>query len=1052
MFIALDNGTNVVTFTKQPKCPYSISNATFVAPSLFSSYSIAGIGRIQTTLPFELPTGYSFITATKVSGGQCLFSTVLKSVITTVPDVILTQAQCDGTNGTVVVGNAALYTSISLHVRSTNELIQNKSGVFSQVPQGEFTLHFVSLVCGIEKFHGVMEVEMPPIQVEVIDTADGCIASSSVNVSLSVPGLPQANFSINGEPVRNSPFLLDIDTTYTVSYFNQGQILSCTGSREFTTPTPTADVTYTTLKPTCQADGTATLKSSRLSSLQVTGPVSNPLVTDGTFSVKFGQDYQVKDTCSQSVYHTSFPRTAPIYKVDWTSSTCAGVWTITVINWQEFSTLNLISSNPTTSLTSVNGVFSNLTARAWIFQTNEKGCTNTPLVHTDVVPSGPLDDMSGSQVIFSPVILTQNVCDQPGKMRLDVNYRNQILQSEEVVFTANQMITLPKVGVCSPFQFLPPADFNLAATPKLAITSTAKCSYSNDGTATITNPGPNAITQVSINGISYSKSVDNVYPFPAGQVSTVVTMQGCSKKYTFSNIVAPIKQFAFQLNILDGINADASKKWTGLGSEKEHVIKFSTTGCTGEYKFQIPTENVTIKTTPLANSCPSDATYQLRVSNNVSQVLPVTSVAVLIGDLEFDVESSTFININSFAKTTATITSNHCSWKHSFTPLKPKEAIFGLSLIQYPTCPGKRDGIFQIANSFNISAVVTGVSSTPSESYLDGDRIVGWGLNEEDLYTTPYPLSFTLYWNNGCSQIINKPFDPIKMIASFYPVYTIVPPECGSSHGKVVFDATSLSNYHLSVNRLYFPDINGEIHLLASTDSYVLYATNILTLCSVESTIRMWFDTQVPVKLDGLVITSETCPTARDGSITAPPSNTTSISNLAFPNNPTETPSDLEYLASNSTSTNTYVNLESGNYVLTMSNPTSPYCLLKQQVKVPLANPKPVYSLPGQCSATDSLDLTISLSEGQYTTINYTVNGTSQINNGLFTNLPLGKLTLQVQAISDRCSLVIKPTSYIVTRAVITPILDNSVCNQLTINATSGNPSATLYATVESQF
>eukprot|EP01133_Synstelium_polycarpum_P003521 gene3521-4027_t len=1095
MFLSVGNGTTTLTLTSpsgcshsydfifavpqlitldQPKCPNSVVDVTMSTPFLFKNYAISGRPDVLTDYPFKLRTGMSQVTFTTLAGGRCIFYSNLSPLSTAMPSLTITHAKCDGTNGTIKVDKYSSYTSLQIYVIQTNETLSAVNGLFANLPVSAYTITLVSATCGTEVISGAIDLIEPVIDVQLITDAQGCLTKDVATINATIAGLPNAKFSISDSDYMSSPFNLPINGNHQkqITYQDASNI-KCNDKRYLALPFPTADVYHSLSSvPTCKSPNTTvTLTSSRLNKITV----EDIELVNGQFTGIYGSSYLAIDGCSQGNYHFSIPRTQPIYTVDVTSGTCAGLWTITITNMHEYKQVSIFDPlNESISYTSPNGVFTNLTPRQWVISAMEKDCDGSVFINApvlvEVTPSGWYEEIDRNSIVFTTSIIRPNYCNITGLINITATYDGIIVAQGQAELNQNNLIMLTPINSeCDSVPYVP-VGLNLPSVPKITLISPPSCDYSNDGVVEIVLDGPNTFLTLTIDDTYYVKSQDNLYPISAGTPHIQLDLQGCSNmKYEINYPVKSSSDFKIKysttpqrvndcttpsgsLTILNtetftklevGYNSlESGKTWTQLGANEPILIDFATATCTGKTYVTLPTEDITITTTQLQYTCKADGNYLLKATNgsyDYTQSLVDFVVTPRDNDANYRPESSTIYNTNNWpgdGDLDIDMTFHSCHWVHRLSPKEEHrpEDLFSFKIIQYPSCYNTADGIIQIINNFDLPLSITRVISD-FDFILKDDKLYGLMLNQWTI-DTPLDVALNIQWNEGCQQNYQFKLD-LSNAPKYIPEYTLVPPNCGSTYGKVVVDKATLQTYDLNIDGKVLPNEQGEIHFLVTPNGFMLNVHNRVTKCLIDLQLGLWYD--VPVEnFASAVVQPESCPGTGDGKVTViAPTGRSRYQLTASTSDSFNGPNDLVYLPVQGG--NTFTGLTSRQYILTRTNPTNPFCFERQSLEMGAFQPTITTVTPDQCSVDQSVTVSAEVT-GSFSNITYTLdNGQSQTNNGQFAGLLPGQHTLQVEINDAKCRRIIPSTTFTIDSNPMTVNVDTSVCDSLTITASSVN-------------
>eukprot|EP01133_Synstelium_polycarpum_P014967 gene14967-17697_t len=1091
MLLGVSNGSYSITFTEaegscvrtfevatielypktQPKCVYSVVDGAVTVPSMFSSYSVRSLSGLATPYgpSFTLQTGHNNVWANTTDLKKiCHLTTYLAPASQSIPSVKLDHPSCGSSDGSIVVANAASYTSISLFIRETGEnATATGAGSFSNLPASPYTLTLVSAACDTEILEGELISIIPTIEFD-IQPSTGCNVEGRINVNVKVSGDPDATFSTdNGANFNPSPLALSPGTSPSIRYIKG----ACTVNRQITLPEAAVDLVYTiSAQPTClKPKATVTITSATaLANLQVNG--GDTAITEaGTFEVEYGNTYEIQDSCGGGQYTLKYPKILPIYSLDRSDDTCAASWRLQVTNAAAFDLIELYhSGDPNNTITPVNGVFANIEPGQWTLETHEAGCDQD--LNTETLIEPEIDYLNEESLEFEYTVLMSPVCMRPGVIDITVNYKGFFLTSlKNAPFTANDLASVPiQVGSCDPIYFYPPLSLGAKPTVDISVTKQPSCLYAKDGLIKVAS-GDASIAIVYINNVAIPKTQDNTYPVAGGlqnvrvqfvgcgpnaiertidvpsnntfKLNLKVTPQGIQDCNTASGAIQVLNSETFTSLTLDSQEADETKSWTGQSSILSHTLDFVTATCTGSFVVSIPTVNITFATTHLGNTCGKDANVLLHsytdLQNYTVQANIMRDPLSNLEDPVFVDESQTFTNIFYDTPITSTLTSGYCSWSYTFKPIPPPnpQDFFSFSISKIPSCQDTPDGEISIINTYGANIKLDSATSTKWGMRLQGDKLVDFHYGQTDSLIA---ITFEVNWNNVCKGTYYKEFSMGNEVMS-----TLTVDAASIAAYDIVIISDQVASYQL--------DQNGQVRLPVNWNGYGLRYVNRASKCSLTETLSIYYDTEIKSDISSIVIRNETCIGSQDASITVPQPTSTARYLLSDGDQAdfSSGPDALAYYPTGPS--NSYTGLASKTtYVITKINPTNLYCFEKRFLMLGEIEATVSSSLSGDtCSANSSPSLTASVSGG-FTNVTYIIDGTvSQRNNGVFPDLQPGQHSLQVLINDAKCQRYLPQTKFIIDGSLITATADVSACETLVVTATSDNQTAIVTVTLD---
>eukprot|EP01133_Synstelium_polycarpum_P009151 gene9151-10736_t len=1078
-----------LVFSAQPKCVYSVVNATFPAPDMYQNSSFAVDSTPYRSLPLEVGTVFSTVSAVRAADGEdCQFITGLVPQTKSIPSLTINHAKYDGSvNGSLLVGKAASYSSISftfvLPDRSHRPIkMSSTNGLFSSLTVGNYILRLDSASCGIE----VVNIQIIAIEPEVdisISTQSECVDDNkNQKVDISIAGLTNPEFNIVGQTnPLTSPVMLTPGRGYQLNYINGTTNMM----RRFTLPRPAADITHTiSVMPTCASPSTVvTVNSPHLSKI-VIGDGTQTLV-DGKFTATYGKEYVLTDTCTSAIYKINIPRVAPQYLITTTNDSCSAVWRLQIINADQFSSMSIQSvSNGSFIATSTSGDFTDLNPAQYIIRTTEKNCANSLPELVTIIEDSPLYfDVDYEQLTFDFKVIKPNQCTKPGLMDITVYYKKLFFQSFSLNYTASNYIYFPKVGSCTAINTNFPVEHIYNPTPSISIVNPPTCAYSLDGLLQVTE-ADFPLVSITINGKAFSKSADDTYPIMAGDNTIHVLMNSCPYPYTSQLKVTPTNSFKLDYKITPQQASDCSVKsgsiqvlnpanifssitlgnvasetltWQQLASGNQ-VLEFESETCSGQLNIDVPTTPITITTTSLTqNTCNFDAAYLLVATNGTYNY----DVAVEIinnddyNNVQFTASSNIFSNIVRDRAVNSSIKSGRCAWTYSFVPAAPVnlDDIFTIEFVKFPSCPDVNDGVFRLVNTLDLDITIDSLATSWTSVALTGNAPneyvgFGYGVNQDEI-----EITFTVNWNSKCSYDYDYRWNLFDIAPKFdRPAYTVVQPDCGSSIGKIIFDAASIAAYDINVDGYLLPNAQGEVALIAADNGHVVNYFNRASKCKSSLDVMTLFD--VPLATTANIVNQyQTCVGSPDGYISLPSANATSVFHLTVPvilgaDVARLKPEEVYHLAPSKG--NTYSPLTPATYVATQTDPTNPYCFKKQAINLQLATPTiTVSNAFDLCTSDQVVTITVTYTDASFTDYSYILdNGTPQISNK-FTNVQPGHHTIRMLVNDYQCNRYIYGPSFHIANNVITSSVQQSTCDSVTIKATSANSTALLLVAVD---
>ncbi|KAN0021789.1 hypothetical protein ACTFIU_003933 [Dictyostelium citrinum] len=295
------------------------------------------------SIPFSSVPGSYLVEAKIGEESQCKTTiTIPNSNMQTErkPQVKLTNRICGDINGEIQVLNYDDYSNTFLQNKFSNEFVEQRSpGVYSNLESGEYILTTIDNTCGELQYHYFLKDHLPSYQLEIVDNS--CPNAPLMKLTMNSSTLSYYIQKPGGENVSN-PFIANNHDPQ--GYFIRTQC----GDFNFQVSLPS---TYPQIQYTAEDTAdycspyriTLLYNSEDFTNLQVLDDLNETIQLDQnkSFIATMNSLYYISDTCysEKLIIGKTYPK--PFLKYIKKGKICSDRVDIQVLNWQDFSSIEL---------------------------------------------------------------------------------------------------------------------------------------------------------------------------------------------------------------------------------------------------------------------------------------------------------------------------------------------------------------------------------------------------------------------------------------------------------------------------------------------------------------------------------------------------------------------------------------------------------------------------------------------------------------------------------------------------------------------------------------
>ncbi|GAM17323.1 hypothetical protein SAMD00019534_004980 [Acytostelium subglobosum LB1] len=985
------------------------------------------------------------------------------------PKLVITHPTCGLSDGKIVVTNFAEFTSITLQSNTNDDIFPDANGVFSNLNSTtarvvNFGIYAESAKCSHTLLYPGVLIPFTPTMTLSGRAVDACNKTHGIykfTLTGATKVLPDGmNITVDGTTVVE----LGVEFVFSVGSY-QVQLSTCADPVTYDFANYFLPVTHTIgpngQQPTCSVTTTATVAYPFDYANLTVSPTN--LDSNHQLQVIHDQTYLAMSKCFPQQSRFAYPKVHPYYYVNYTDTSCIGVYQVTVRNYAAFD--SIFMSYQDIIKTAVNGViydvFLPLTGD-WVLTTIEKGCTvQRNLTVTQI--NNPLDN---GYFTFEITNVTQDAnagCLSPYSATIYPHYKGiRSTQGTYVEFNNSNNGFVQTTYFASEHCPPTPVIYREPAPPtnaQVTVHQHAPC-LQTVGLINVTYTEP--LLYLLFNGSNVIiRPSGQLYEVPVGTTNVKIVFKApnfqCQQIIPVTlHAIDTTTILSLQITPQDSSNCSApsgkvmfTTAWSNFNSAmllgEEDVPFDNVTGVAtvGTYytsaKFDhktcgkgiinnvfIPTDNkVTISLTPLYKSSCKDSTSapnsaQISLLHSNGRYIYPDNIYSFSPD--FDLSYNFFTGViygMPLGNLTARITHDYCQWDYNFVQNIDTKPVFKVNIVKMPTV-GMLNGVAQIVMLRDDLYVGT-VQASSGYATPDRSQIIGWGYNHEQ------PLmNFTLSEAPmGC--VYRYQVNLTNEITT--PRYTVIEPtECGSKTYQLKFDQVSMQLFEIYVSDTA-PDINGVVSVNAFNNGGLKFRSIVnpaLGFTSVPIVGLVSYLTSfgnIEVKY---TTTPETCISSRDGTLTITNANP-EIYTYSLVN------TDNNYQADTLITGNTvqFRFLESSLYILNVYLFSNPYCVNSQMVLVPQTEPELVISAPNVCSDGQNFTSISMRIEPSTFTATYKINGDTV--NPTTTHLPPGTYVVEASISAGVCSRSINQ-KVTMQYSVISDTLASYQCGQLSYN------------------
>ncbi|EGG24597.1 hypothetical protein DFA_02840 [Cavenderia fasciculata] len=538
---------------EHPQCPYGATVYSVTEPSLW--VSVVNAQNVNVLLQNNMTTYASNLTLVGVDlVDQCNLNLVAKPKLNSLPQYVVTP-EAVGSPGKLRLTNLQDYQTASLYDASNPSItfpFESETSTFTGIKlalMGQVILEVNSATCGVQRVPITIGWIQPKVSLDIY--AYSCGSEHAV-AFLTVDGIESPKIIYHGDLVPASPFPININPTYDISWYDPASSIGETNI-PYEIPVWRYNVPYYTVIENPAATPNALTKIK----FQYNGNFSNlrfDFAEIGSTGIVFENEIQtitlpfvsgpadliVTSICEPFTIVYPYTSVTPSYHV--VSKTCLDPMDLRITNAQYFQTISIetVDSGTPYTLHSVGGVFSNIPqSRGWILTATYVNSSETYSYST--IELYPQIDIRNNITVALENITGQDC----GNLDADAvfTYDNKVVATKNINFDWSTQILISPNDNCY-FQVTAPIPL-----PKVIanIEEPAVCkeSYAKITFNYTTSPMP----YVSINTTDVRVDVFYVQLLPGTYIINAGLNQDCSVPLTV--VIKPTSSFSlFEKNVL----------------------------------------------------------------------------------------------------------------------------------------------------------------------------------------------------------------------------------------------------------------------------------------------------------------------------------------------------------------------------------------------------------------------------------------------------------------------------------------------------------------------
>ncbi|KAN0039171.1 hypothetical protein ACTA71_001365 [Dictyostelium dimigraforme] len=286
------------------------------------------------------------------------------------PNVILTNPICGESNGVIQISNFNDYTGISLQdISKTIQYEASSPGVFNHLDRGEYIITISDNQCGDIEYHYFLVNDLPSYQLEVIDNS--CPTSPLMKLTINSSTL-QYSIQRLGDTISN-PF---------IAQFSEYSIVTDCGYFDFqvnlASSYPPVQYTAQVVDNYCQPYRITLLyNSDDFTNLKVLNNNGQELDLDSNKSFLATMDslYYISDQCYRDTLTIGKTYPKPFFNYITKGKICSDLVTLQVLNWEDFSFIQLQTYDGVQYSMGTKGLFENVINQELMVSFIYRGCS-----------------------------------------------------------------------------------------------------------------------------------------------------------------------------------------------------------------------------------------------------------------------------------------------------------------------------------------------------------------------------------------------------------------------------------------------------------------------------------------------------------------------------------------------------------------------------------------------------------------------------------------------------------------------------------------------------
>eukprot|EP01133_Synstelium_polycarpum_P008689 gene8689-10209_t len=1069
VFPPIDLMVPTITLT-QPLCPYSTGSIDSYGWQSQCGEGIQVDSGSYTSLPIPVRDDGSKAHSLVCNG--CFVSFVNPPMYSSVPDIYVTDSMCGSEDGTVLVRNAASYTSIDLFSKDSpgSPASQSPPGNFTGLDAGDFILNVTSATCGTQLVPVTIGKRSPQIVFELSSICLDTIVNATF-VGYTPSSTPSFTVYNPTESSIQSPFeFKDWGEAIEVIYEENG----CFSPYMVDHPIYFSPITWSYNRSAlCLGNNTVIVTLDYPADLTVNIKDYNGDVVDfeeatKSFEADYGFKYYIGSNCDLNGYEIRVESPEPTFIESplpaGTSRSCLYNTTLTVPNYLDFEYITIDVFSSTISIDG-NGQFVNIPRDnyqvLYKYVSNGVACMEGS---SNINLIGGIVGSSEVTIAFDGYSEGITCDSQILSAKYNVSFNGQLSQTTVSGYTPGQDTYIPaNFGSCNINVLFATPVIEIPFSPTdIYLSRNSSCLY-NMGLMTIMGQGFN--DKLFIDGV-YSDQPDPYWyeiPLSIGTHSIEITrpspwgicpkyrttisnyLQGGNQDFKVDYTITPITDCSVggsitvanpELYSLLTIKGKSFVEGVVSGlNQGTYTLDFATInaaqcGSTSSIQFVVTStvSDYLITSSPRSiATCDKDGYYEIAITNK-DKTVTLPNGGIYVNEQVDSYFEDGIVPLRS-GLNTIMVMSSRCRFNSTIN-VELQEPIFEVTA-STKTC-NQLPNIKVYTKSGNIiineARVENDTSSAVLPIFIGNPAFVngvGVGYN-----------IISIQWNDVCFKTINVTIDPYTPTL---PDVEFIQPSCSGLNGKIVvhnyqlFRSLAISTQDTLDDKYPLLElIDGVISYPPTNNPIYLHYTELSSGCTTYLIVDV--ARQIPVDPNApLSVTHETCTGSYNGCASLNTTNVLSV--LEYPTNNFRS-NNYHYAISSADDT---FDLSAGNYIMISS--TNPFC--HTSTPFAIASSEPVLSITssGACSAdgSASLDISFGFETDHFASF---INGIYYENGTAIPQLAPGNYSVQVNITDPVCPRRLPATFAIISDSTILATVDSSVCETITVTplTTVGGP------------